>query len=158
MAKFLLEFVVITKTIDLEVTFRLAPKVVNWCKYIDGLYSNVVQLNSGFSFSLLKVYRGLKYHKIIFNCTNMAEIYVTDRNCNFEVEDCSALNCNLSSLIVFPKEKRRTLRVKNCLFFDVELFLKLMTSLFRRYGGGRKAKRKHRSLMSQTGYLFHVCL
>ena len=30
-------------------------------------------------------------------------VNVTDRNCNFVVEDCLALNCNLSSLLAFPK-------------------------------------------------------
>ena len=40
--------------------------------------------------------------------TKISPIYVTDKNCNFVVEDCFALNCNLSSLLVFPN-KRNTL-------------------------------------------------
>ena len=33
------------------------------------------------------------------------EINVTDDSSNFEVEDCFALNCNLSSLYVFPNKR-----------------------------------------------------
>ena len=32
-------------------------------------------------------------------------IHVTDERCNFVAEDCFALNCNLSSLLVFPNER-----------------------------------------------------
>ena len=57
---------------------------------------------------------------------------VTERNFNFRIEDCFALNRTLK-YCCSPQEKERTLRVKNCLYFDIELFLELMTKLCRRY-------------------------
>ena len=39
-------------------------------------------------------------------------IHVTERSGNFVVEDCLALNCNLSSLFVFPNKFFDTLMVK----------------------------------------------
>ena len=32
------------------------------------------------------------------------KIYVTDESYNFVVEDCFALNCNLSSFLIFPNK------------------------------------------------------
>ena len=32
-------------------------------------------------------------------------IYVTDESCNFVVKDCFALNCNLSSILIFPNKR-----------------------------------------------------
>ena len=46
------------------------------------------------------------------------------------LEDCFTLNCTLK-LTCRSQEKKRTLRVKNCLYFDVELFLELMTNIVR---------------------------
>ena len=59
-------------------------------------------------------------------------MYVTERNSNFGIEDCFALNRTLKFCCI-PQGKRRTLRVKNCLYFDTELFFELMTKLFWRY-------------------------
>ena len=59
-------------------------------------------------------------------------MYVAERNSNFGIEDCFTLNCTLKYCCI-PQEKERTLRVKNCLYFNIELFLKLMTKLFQRY-------------------------
>ena len=42
------------------------------------------------------------------------------------IEDCFTLNCTLKYCRI-SQERKRTLRVKNCLYFDVELFLELMT-------------------------------
>ena len=53
-------------------------------------------------------------------------IYVTERNSNFGIVDCFALNCTLKYCRI-SQGKKHTLRVKNCLYFDVELFLELMT-------------------------------
>ena len=39
-------------------------------------------------------------------------IHVTERNCNFVVEDCLALNCNLSSLLVFPNKRNAQWELK----------------------------------------------
>ena len=43
-------------------------------------------------------------------------IYVTEKNCNFDVEDCLALNCTLKYFCISP-EKERTLRVKKLFVF-----------------------------------------
>ena len=67
---------------------------------------------------------------VIFHFDN--NIYVRERNSNFGIEDCFALNCTLKYCCI-SQEKKRTLRVKNCLYFDVELFLELMTKLFQRF-------------------------
>ena len=48
-------------------------------------------------------------------------MYVTVRNSNFGIEDCFALNRTLKYCSI-SQEKECTLRVKNCLYFDVELF------------------------------------
>ena len=50
---------------------------------------------------------------------------------NFVIEDCFALNCTLKYCRL-SQEKKRTLRVKNCLYFDVELFLEVMTKFVQR--------------------------
>ena len=54
---------------------------------------------------------------------------VTERNFNFGIEDCFSLNFTLKHCRI-SQGKKRTLRVKNCLYFDVELFLELVTKLF----------------------------
>ena len=41
---------------------------------------------------------------------------VTDESCNFVVEDCLALNCNPSSLLVFPNERNAQRELKNRFF------------------------------------------
>ena len=56
-------------------------------------------------------------------------MYVTERISNFVIEDCFVINCTLKFCCI-SQEKKRTLRVKNCLYFGVELFLELMTKLF----------------------------
>ena len=48
------------------------------------------------------------------------------------LEDCFTLNCTLK-FICSSQEKKRTLRVKNCLYLDVGMFLQLMTKIVRRY-------------------------
>ena len=53
-------------------------------------------------------------------------IYVMERNSNFGIEVCFALNCTLKYCRI-SHEIKCTLRVKNCLYLDVELFFKLMT-------------------------------
>ena len=53
-------------------------------------------------------------------------IYVTDESCNFGIEDCLTLNCTLKYCLL-SHEMKHALRVKNCLYFDVELIFKLMT-------------------------------
>ena len=45
-------------------------------------------------------------------------IYVTERKPCFDLEDCFALNCTLK-FTCSSQQKKRTLRVKNCLYFDV---------------------------------------
>ena len=55
-------------------------------------------------------------------------MHVTERYCNFGIEDCFALNCTLKYCRI-SQEKKHTLRVKNCLYFDVELFLELMLKI-----------------------------
>ena len=37
--------------------------------------------------------------------TGVPSMYVTDEGCNFVVEDCFALNCNLSSILIFPNKR-----------------------------------------------------
>ena len=59
-------------------------------------------------------------------------IDVTEGGPRFGLEDYFALNCTLRSTYG-SQEKRHTLRVKNCLYFDVKLFLDLMTNISRRY-------------------------
>ena len=56
-------------------------------------------------------------------------MHVTERMSDFALENCFALNCTLK-LCSVSQEKKRTLRVKNCLYFDVEWFHKLMIKLF----------------------------
>ena len=46
-------------------------------------------------------------------------IYVTERRSNFGIQDCFALNCNLKYCRI-SHEMKRTLRVNNRLYFDVE--------------------------------------
>ena len=56
-------------------------------------------------------------------------MYVAERISRFGLEDCFALNCTLKCNCS-SREEKRTLRVKNCLYFDVVLFLELMTNMY----------------------------
>ena len=82
------------------------------------------------------------------NLSTPAQIYVTERNSNFGIEDCFTLNCNLKYCCI-SHEIKRTSRIKNRLYFDVELIFKLMkivskiyffNSLFYSLGGGGNSK------------------